>query len=77
MTLIRGRAGNPHEHPMPEWRVGFLELPIPPDRDRLHVTFDTPSRAVAPGEAVRTSVRVTDAAGNTVPQAWVTLYACP
>ncbi len=75
VTLIRGRAGNPHEHPMPEWRVGFLELPVPPDRDRLHVTFDTPSRAVAPGETVRTSVRVTDAAGNTVPQAWVTLYA--
>ena len=75
VTLIRGRQGNPHEHPMPEWRVGFLELPVPATRDRLEVTFDTPTEAVAPGETLRTSVRVTDATNRPVANAWVTLYA--
>ena len=73
--LIRGLDGNPHEHPMPEWRAGWVNLTVP-DRSRLlGVSVGLSTNTAQPGQdmGVTVSVRTHDdapAAG-----AEVTLYA--
>jgi uncharacterized protein YfaS (alpha-2-macroglobulin family) len=75
VTLVRGSAGNPHQHPMPEWRFGYQELRVPSDRDHLEVRFQLATNAVAPGQTVAVTLHVSDSAGRAVEGAEVTLYA--
>lgn len=75
VTLVRGSAGNPHAHPMPEWRIGYQELRVPSDRDHLHVRFQVATHTVVPGQSVAVTLDVTDPAGRAVEGAEVTLYA--
>lgn len=75
VTLVRGAADSPHAHPMPEWRVGYLELPVPPLSTRLTVEVSHPTNAVAPGEPIPVRISVRTHAGEPVPEATLTVYA--
>lgn len=75
VTLVRGRAGNPHAHPMPEWRVGYETLTVSAPQDRLVVGLELANAVRAPGEDVGIRATVRDAAAQPVAGAEVTLYA--
>lgn len=75
VTLVRGTAGNPHRHPMPEWRSGYRVVPIRQADLRLGVDVQLRTNTVAPGEPVDVAVTVHDREGKPVPDAEVTLYA--
>lgn len=73
--LVRGLDGNPHEHPMPEWRAGWVNLTVP-DRSRLlGVSVGLSTNTAQPGQemGVTVTVRTHDEAPAT--GAEVTLYA--
>ena len=75
VLLVRGVAGNPHAYPMPEWRVGFESVTVTAPEDQLKVQVKTADPVRRPGDPVRLTARVVDAADQPVAGAPVTLYA--
>lgn len=75
VALVRGSQGNPHAFPMPEWRVGYDTLSVPPEHNRLRVNVTTGAAVVRPGENVTVRATVRDATNDPVSGAEVTLYA--
>ncbi len=75
VALVRGSTGNPHAHPMPEWRIGYHQFRVPSDRDHLDVRFQLATNTVVPGQTMAVNLTVSDAAGLAVDGADVTLYA--
>ncbi len=73
--LVRGLDGNPHEHPMPEWRAGWVNLTVP-DRSRLlGVTVGLSTNAAQPGQDMGVTVSVRTHEDAPAAGAEVTLYA--
>ncbi len=75
VLLVRGVAGNPHAFPMPEWRVGVESVSVTARKDQLKVRVQTADPVRRPGDPVRLTARVVDAADQPVAGAPVTLYA--
>jgi alpha-2-macroglobulin len=75
VALVRGHEGNPHEFPMPEWRMGMVNLTVAGPEDRLGVEVKTDAGSYEPGRPVFTEALVRDSAGAPAPEAEVTLYA--
>jgi uncharacterized protein YfaS (alpha-2-macroglobulin family) len=75
VTLVRGAGNNPHQHPMPEWRIGYHELAIPDDSLPLQVQVSAPTNGVLPGTPIDVSVLVSDSKLHPVADALLTLYA--
>lgn len=75
VTLVRGAGNNPHQHPMPEWRIGYHELSIPDDSLPLRVQVSAPTNGLLPGTPVDVSVLVSDSRLHPVADALLTLYA--
>lgn len=75
VTLLRGRAENPHEFPMPEWRNGFLNLPVAEPADHLKVSVEPSAPGFEPGAPVAVTATVVGARGDPVAGAEVALYA--
>ena len=73
--LMRGLQGNPHQHPMPEWRAGWVNFDIPdPDR-RVAVEVGLGASPAQPGQEMPVTVSVRTAGGLPAAGAEVTLYA--
>ena len=75
VLLVRGIEGNPHEHPMPEWRFGYGPVLMPPRERRLQVGVTAARAVLRPREEAVVTVGVKDAGGRGVAGAEVTLYA--
>lgn len=75
VLLVRGIEGNPHLHPMPEWRAGYLPVLMPARERRLTVEVHAARASLRPREEASVTVRVRDAGGGAVAGAEVTLYA--
>lgn len=59
VTLLEQGAGG-----LPDFRQGYVELPVEPLAYALNVSLDGDPRRTGPGEAVTFDLRVTDAQGN-------------
>ena len=75
VLLVRGIEGNPHEHPIPEWRAGYAAAWMPAKDRRLTVKVAAQRPALRPREEAAVTVDVRDARGGPVRGAEVTLYA--
>ncbi len=75
VTLVRGASNNPHQHPMPEWRIGYHELSIPDESLSLRVQVSAPTNGILPGTPIDVTVLVSDSQLHPVGDAPLTLYA--
>ncbi len=75
VTLIRGHGQSPREFPMPEWRVGYVSLPVVDPMSRLVVQVAPDRDRHAPGDPVTVTATVRDAQGLPVAGVDLTLYA--
>jgi alpha-2-macroglobulin len=75
VTLIRGHGKSPREFPMPEWRVGYVSLPVVDESSRLVVQVAPDRDRHAPGDLVTVTATVQDTHGFPVADADLTLYA--
>lgn len=75
VTLIRGHGKSPREFPMPEWRVGYVSLPVVDALSRLLVQVAPDRDRHAPGDPVTVTATVQGAQGLPVAGADLTLYA--
>ena len=75
VLLVRGIEGNPHEHPIPEWRSGYASASMPPVDRRLSVAVAAARPVLRPRDEATVTVDVRDARGGAVAGAEVTLYA--
>jgi len=75
VTLVRGAGNSPHQHPMPEWRIGYHELSIPDESLPLRVQVSAPTNGLLPGTPIDVSVLVSDSKLNPVGDALLTIYA--
>ncbi len=73
--LVRGLDGNPHEHPMPEWRAGWVNLSVPDPSRLLGVTVGLSTNAAQPGQEMEVTVSVRSRDDVPAAGAEVTLYA--
>ena len=75
VTLVRGAGNSPHQHPMPEWRIGYHELSVPDESLPLRVQVSAPTNGILPGTPIDVSVLVSDSKLHPVGDALLTLYA--
>jgi uncharacterized protein YfaS (alpha-2-macroglobulin family) len=75
VTLIRGHGKSPREFPMPEWRVGYVSLPVNNPSSRLAVQVTPDRDRHAPADPVTITATVQDVQGLPVGGANLTLYA--
>ena len=75
VIVIRGSAASPKKHKMPEYRVGYCALKVDSDTKDLKLAVTSSKPEVLPAEVVNVSATVTDAKGQPVTGADVTLYA--
>ncbi|CAN5731196.1 alpha-2-macroglobulin [soil metagenome] len=75
VIVIRGAKDSPQPDPMPEYKVGYCEITVNSDKDRLFVTAESSQATVKPGEDLTVSATVLDAGKQPVEGAEVTLYA--
>ncbi|RME93200.1 MAG: hypothetical protein D6766_08620, partial [Verrucomicrobia bacterium] len=75
VTLLRGAAESPREHPMPDYRHGVCELRVREDERRLGLTLRLDPPEGRPGEPARVIVQARDTADRPVPDAEVTVFA--
>jgi uncharacterized protein YfaS (alpha-2-macroglobulin family) len=79
VVLLRGRVAAEAEHPeedagKPAFKIGYLDLPVEPDSQRLKIELSTDKTSYGPGEDAVATVRVSDAEGRPV-QAELSLTA--
>ncbi len=75
VLLVRGAAHSPKRNKLPEDRLGYCQLLVDNPRTKLQVTVTADAPRYQPGQPVQTIAAVSDAAGQPVPGAEVTLYA--
>lgn len=75
VIIIRGAKDSPQPDPLPEYKVGYCEITVNSDKDRLFVTTESSQSTVKPGEDLTVSATVLDAGKQPVEGAEVTLYA--
>lgn len=75
VIVIRGAKDSPQPDPMPEYKVGYCEITVDSDKDRLFVTTESSLATVKPGEDLIVSATVLNASKQPVEGAEVTLYA--
>jgi len=76
VLVIRGSGDSPHAHPSTDYRLGYCQLEVEDPTSRLSVTLDTGERDYfEPGEPVEVAANLTDASGEPVAGAEVTLFA--
>lgn len=75
VLLVRGGENCPKTFPRPEFRLGYCELSVKNTTDGLNVVVASDAESYRPGSPVAATAVVTDAAGNPVQNAEVTLYA--
>ena len=75
VIVIRGSASSPKKDKMPEYRVGYCALKVVSDAKDLKLAISSDKAEVRPAETVNVSTLVTDAKGQPVSGADVTLYA--
>ena len=71
VMLLRGRVAGEADHPeedtgKPAFKMGYVDLPVSPDSQRLKVEVSTDKPRYSPGEEVVTRLKVVDAAGKPV-----------
>ena len=71
VMLLRGRvadeAADPEEDTgKPAFKIGYVDLPVAPDSQRLKVQVTTDKPQYGPGEQVTTTLKVTDAQGKPI-----------
>lgn len=75
VQLVRGHADSPHQFPLPEWRVGYVSLPVRDPADRLGVSVASSREECPPGTELTATARVTGPEGRAVAGAEVVMYA--
>jgi uncharacterized protein YfaS (alpha-2-macroglobulin family) len=75
ILIVKGAKESAREHKEPQLRLGYCELLVENQRDRLAVAIDPPAESYRPGEQVSLSGTVTVAGGKPAAGAEVTLYA--
>lgn len=75
VLIVKGAKESARQHKEPQLRLGYCELLVENQRDRLAVAIDSPSESYRPGEQVSLSGTVTLAGGKPAAGAEVTLYA--
>lgn len=75
VTLLRGAAESPREHPMPDYRHGVCALRVREPGRRLGLALRLDPPEARPREPVHVLVEATGAAGNPVAGAELTLFA--
>lgn len=71
VMLLRGRVAAETNDPeedtgKPAFKIGYVDLPVAPDSQRLKVEVGTDKPQYGPGETVTTTLKVTDAKGKPV-----------
>lgn len=71
VVLLRGRVADSTEHPeedtgKPAFKIGYLDLPVAADSQRLQVEITTDQEVYGPGETVTASLQVRDAQNQPV-----------
>lgn len=79
VMLLRGRVAGEAEHPeedsgKPAFKIGYVDLPVAPDSQRLKVQLTTDKPRYGPGEEAVATLQVSDARGKPV-QAELSLTA--
>ncbi len=75
LVIVRGADASKRKFPAPEFRFGSCQLTVEQPGAHLKVAVEPATDAVLPGAEVVTTVTVTDAKGQPVPQAGVAFYA--
>ena len=75
VLIVKGAKESAREHKEPQLRLGYCELLVENQRDKLAVTIDPPAESYRPGEQVSLTGTVTLAGGKPAAGAEVTLYA--
>lgn len=75
VLIVKGAGESGREHKQPQLRLGYCELSVDNQRDKLAVTIDTPAESYRPGDQVTLTGTVTDAGGKPADGAEVTFYA--
>jgi uncharacterized protein YfaS (alpha-2-macroglobulin family) len=75
VVVIRGADQSPQPDPMPEYRLGYVEVNVESNTRVLAVEVDSDKDTVKPGEELSIGALVTDAQGKPVEGAEVNLYA--
>jgi alpha-2-macroglobulin len=75
VLIVKGAKESSRNHKEPQLRLGYCELLVENQRDRLAVNIDLPSDSYRPGEQVTLTGTITVAGGKPAAGAEVTLYA--
>ena len=75
VLIVKGAKESARQHKEPQLRLGYCELLVENQRDKLAVTLDPPPESYRPGEEVFLSGTVTFGGGKPAAGAEVTLYA--
>lgn len=75
VLIVKGASESGREHKQPQLRLGYCELNVENQKDRLSVAMDTPAESYRPGDQVTLTGTVTDASGKPADGAEVTFYA--
>jgi alpha-2-macroglobulin len=75
ILIVKGSAESAREIKEPQLRLGYCELKVENQRDRLAVTIDKPSESYRPGTSVSLGGTVMASDGKPAAGAEVTLYA--
>lgn len=75
VLIVKGATDSARQFKQPQLRLGYCELLVENQRDKLAVTLDPPAESYRPGEEVILSGTVTLTGGKPAAGAEVTLYA--
>lgn len=75
VLIVKGARESAREHKEPQLRLGYCELLVDNQRDKLAVAIDAPSESYRPGETVTLAGSVAGADGKPAAGAEVTFYA--
>ncbi len=72
---VRGGANDPRAHPTPDYRLGYTQLKVASNRQKLFVEIKPMQPEVRPRGMVEVAATIRDAKGQPVPDAEVALWA--
>lgn len=75
VLIVKGAAESGRQHKEPQLRLGYCELLVENQRDKLAVAVDTSAESYRPGDQITLTGTVTDSAGKPAEGAEVTFYA--
>ncbi|MFZ4765618.1 MAG: alpha-2-macroglobulin family protein, partial [Roseimicrobium sp.] len=75
VVVIRGSAHSPQPNPMPEYKIGYCEIKVQSNAQKLFVITSPAEATITPGAKQTITATVADSQGGPVAGAEVTLFA--